>query len=254
MLNNAWPSMIWHLYDYYLLPGGGYFGAKKACEPLHIMYSYDDRSIAVVNSLQQAFSGLKAVAKIYDIDLKEKFSKEATLDVGADGVETAMTLPEPDTAGPTYFVKLDLYDSTGKNVSTNFYWLSTKKDVLDWKNTQWWATPTISYADMTGINKLSRVKLKAAASSRRNGANGKTVITVETPTHSLALAVELRLAKAKGGDDVLPALWQDNYFALMPGEKREITVSYRSADAGAHPQVEVRGWNIDSTWVKPSAR
>ena len=30
MLNNAWPSVIWHLYDYYLRPGGGYFGAKKS--------------------------------------------------------------------------------------------------------------------------------------------------------------------------------------------------------------------------------
>ena len=50
MLNNAWPSMIWHLYDYYLDAGAGYFAAKKACEPLHIQYSYDDQSIVVVNS------------------------------------------------------------------------------------------------------------------------------------------------------------------------------------------------------------
>ena len=41
MLNNAWPSLIWHLYDYYLRPGGGYFGAKKAMEPIHPLYSYD---------------------------------------------------------------------------------------------------------------------------------------------------------------------------------------------------------------------
>ena len=40
MLNNAWPSMIWHLYDYYLRPGGGYFGTKQACEPLHVQYWY----------------------------------------------------------------------------------------------------------------------------------------------------------------------------------------------------------------------
>ncbi|MGA7707180.1 MAG: sugar-binding domain-containing protein, partial [Acidobacteriaceae bacterium] len=40
MLNNAWPSVIWHLYDYYLQTGGGYFGTKKACEPLHVQYSY----------------------------------------------------------------------------------------------------------------------------------------------------------------------------------------------------------------------
>ena len=50
MLNNAWPSMIWHLYDYYLDTGGGFFGTKKACEPLHIQYAYDDHSIDVVNS------------------------------------------------------------------------------------------------------------------------------------------------------------------------------------------------------------
>ena len=45
MLNNAWPSMIWHLYDFYLRPGGGYFGAKKAMEPLHPVYGYDDHSV-----------------------------------------------------------------------------------------------------------------------------------------------------------------------------------------------------------------
>ena len=50
MLNNAWPSLIWHLYDYYLQPAGGYFGAKKACEPLHVQYSYDNRGVDVVNS------------------------------------------------------------------------------------------------------------------------------------------------------------------------------------------------------------
>ncbi len=32
----AWPGLIWHLYDYYLRPGGGYFGTMKALEPLHV--------------------------------------------------------------------------------------------------------------------------------------------------------------------------------------------------------------------------
>ena len=30
-------------------PGGGYFGTKIACEPVHVQYSYDDRSIASVD-------------------------------------------------------------------------------------------------------------------------------------------------------------------------------------------------------------
>ena len=79
MLNNAWPSMIWHLYDYYLRPGGGYFGTKKACEPLHIQYSYDDRSIVVVNSHEREFHGLVASAKTYNLDMTEKFSRQAAV-------------------------------------------------------------------------------------------------------------------------------------------------------------------------------
>ena len=63
MLNNAWPGMIWHMYDWYLRPAGSYFGVKKACEPLHVQYSYDDRSIVVVNSYYQPFANLKVTAK-----------------------------------------------------------------------------------------------------------------------------------------------------------------------------------------------
>ena len=58
MLNNPWPGIIWHLYDYYLQPAGGYFGAKKATEPVHVQYSYTDRGVIVVNSTYQPFTGL----------------------------------------------------------------------------------------------------------------------------------------------------------------------------------------------------
>ena len=75
MLNNAWPSMIWHLYDYYLRPGGGYFGAKRAMEALHPIYGYDDHSIWVVSSQYEDAKGLKLTAKIYNLDMTEKFSQ-----------------------------------------------------------------------------------------------------------------------------------------------------------------------------------
>ena len=94
MLNNAWPSLIWHLYDYYLRPGGGYYGTKKACEPLHVQFSYDDRSVAVVNDLQQPFAGLKVTAEVFDLGLARKFSKTATVDVGADAVARAFVVPK----------------------------------------------------------------------------------------------------------------------------------------------------------------
>src|SRR4030095_12374668 len=73
MLNNAWPSMIWHLYDYYLRPGGGYYGTEKACEPLHVQYSYDDGTVSVVNDRQDGRRGLKVSAQVYDLALQQKF-------------------------------------------------------------------------------------------------------------------------------------------------------------------------------------
>src|SRR5947209_9037352 len=106
MLNNAWPSLIWHLYDYYLLPAGGYFGAKKACEPLHVQYSYDDRSVVVVNSYYKQVSGLRVSAKVYNIDAESKFSKETTLDAAPDSSTRVFTLPEIAGLSTTYFVRL----------------------------------------------------------------------------------------------------------------------------------------------------
>ena len=84
MLNNAWPSMIWHLYDYYLDAGAGYFGTKKACEPVHIQYSYDDRSIVVVNSTYQRVAGLRASVHVHNAAWKELYSDEAAVDAGED--------------------------------------------------------------------------------------------------------------------------------------------------------------------------
>src|SRR5437879_8077563 len=84
MLNNAWPSLIWHLYDYYLVPAGGYFGTKKAQEVVHVQYDYDANSVSVINGTYESIQGTKVSAKIYSIDAKEKASREATLDLGPD--------------------------------------------------------------------------------------------------------------------------------------------------------------------------
>jgi len=93
MLNNPWPSTYWHLYDYYLYPAGGYFGTKKACEPLHVQFSYDDRSVAVVSTRREAVSGLRVSAKVYDFGLKEFYSGAAKADVEPDGVVRVLTIP-----------------------------------------------------------------------------------------------------------------------------------------------------------------
>ncbi len=247
MMNNAWPSMIWHLYDYYLRPGGGYFGTKKACEPLHIQYSYDDRSIAVVNGRYQDFKGLKASAKIYNLDMTEKFSAQTNVNIGSDGVVRAFRLPEPSDLSATYFVKLKLEDSAGKPVSENFYWLSTQGDTLDKprEGSDWYYTPTKQFADFTALNTLPKVKLKASAKSGHHGKEGFTRVTLENPSKSLAFFVRLKVDTLKTDQEILPVIWEDNYISLLPGEKREVTATYAELPRGESPVVEMSGWNLD---------
>src|SRR5260370_12382675 len=130
MVNNVWPSLIWHLYDYYLVPAGGYFGTKKACEPVHVQYSYDDNSVAVINGTYEPLKGTKVSAKIYSIDAKEKGSREATLDLGADSSTRAFDLPKPDGLTTTYFLKLELPNAPGKLITQNFSSFSTNPHML----------------------------------------------------------------------------------------------------------------------------
>ena len=165
MLNNAWPSLIWHLYDYYQQPAGGYFGTKKACEPLHVQYGYGDHSVGVVNSRYEAASNLNVSAKLYDVDLKEKFSREASTSVDADSVATVLTVPEDafNPPSPVYFVRLSLDDQDGKTISTNFYWLSSKKNTYNWSKTSYRFTPVSSYEDMTALANLPKAGAMNAA-------------------------------------------------------------------------------------------
>jgi len=71
-------------------------------------------------------------------------------------------------------------------------------------------------------------------------------VTIENPSKAVAFFVRLKVNKNKGGEEILPVVWQDNYISLLPGEKREITATYRSADLGnAKADVEAKGWNIE---------
>ena len=246
MLNNAWPSMIWHLYDYYLRPGGGYFGAKRALEALHPVYGYDDHSIWVVSSQYEDVKGLKLTTKIYNLDMTEKFSREDSLDAALDSTTRIFAIPEIQDLSPVYFVALRLADSAGKLVGSNFYWLSTKPETLDWAKSTWWMTPTDSFADFTAISHLPKVKLKVTSRTEQKGEESITHVTLANPTKSLAFFVRLKLNKGTNGEEALPVIWEDNYLSLLPGETREVTGACHISSLGASKAtIEVSGWNIE---------
>jgi len=250
MLNNAWPGMIWHLYDWYLRPGGSYFGAKKGCEPLHVQYSYDDRSVVVVNSYYKPFANMKVVAQVYNLDMTRKWSKDAKVDSEPDSSTRVFTIPEVSGLSSTYFVSLVLQDPSDDPVSENFYWLSTKPETMDLGKSTWYHTPTKSFADFTALNSLPQVELTTTAQSRSQGDDRFTTVTVANTGKALAFAVHLTVKKGDEGQEVLPVLWEDNYFPLLPGQSRKITARYGARDLGrATPVVEVDGWNVKAAKV-----
>ena len=246
MLNNAWPSLIWHLYSYDLRPAGGYFASKIALEPVHVQFSYDDRTVAVVNGTQAPQSGLKIIAKLYDITGAEKFSREATVDVAADGVGKSIAIPEPADISTAYFLNLQLFSATGSLLSRNFYWLSSKPDELDYAKTEWYYTPQTSFADFSRLQDLPKATvhatLRPAAGSERDAA---FQIALENSGKSVAFLTRLRLAKGKSQSEILPVFWDDNYISLLPGEKREVVVRVLRSDlVAAQPTLLVDGFNV----------
>ncbi|MGW2551668.1 glycoside hydrolase family 2 protein [Streptomyces sp. NPDC001635] len=249
MFNSGWTSLHWQLVDRFLDQGGAYFGAKKANEPLHVQYSYDDRSVVVVNNRHTAVSGLTAHVSLYTTDGRRMYDRAVTgVSVEGDGAHTtALALPSSVSGLPTtYLARLILTDPAGKEVSRNVYWLSSRPDTLDWAHTDWYYTPTTSYADLTGLASMAQVPMSATASTRTGGDGMSTTRVTLRATGSgrtPSLLTDAHLVDP-AGRPVLPVHWSDNEVSLWPGESVTLTATYRTADLhGTAPGVRISGWN-----------
>ncbi|MGA2847586.1 MAG: glycosyl hydrolase family 2 [Terracidiphilus sp.] len=249
MLNNAWPSMIWHLYDYYLEAGAGYFGTKKACEPVHIQYSYDDRSIVVVNSTYERVSGLHASAHVHNVAWKQLYAEEAPVDAGVDSSQIVFSLPETlyTDAERTFFIDLMLTDKAGKVVSRNFYWVPGTLTTFDWPKTDYTHTPASRHEDLTALANLPAAKLVVHAEITKTARGREVRVELENPSTALAFQVSA-VMRTKTGGLIAPVIWSDNWIELVPGEKRELTALLPEDGADA-PIVEVGSWNAGSQTV-----
>lgn len=245
MLNSAWPKLWWQLYDFYLMPGGAFYGTKKACEPIHILYNYAATDIIAVNNTLQQQDNLKAKIRILNFNLTEKYSKTIFLKLSPDESKTILQLPSFNDLSKTYFIDLKLF-SGRKIVSSNFYALSTKPDVLDTAKTTWILTPTKEHADLTELNKLKKVHLNIKQKFILSNKKQEVETELFNNTNELAFQIVLTVQKNKDGESVLPIFWEDNYFSLLPGEKRKIRgYFYKEELEGKTPILKISGWNIE---------
>jgi exo-1,4-beta-D-glucosaminidase len=247
MYNASWPKLWWQFYDYYLMPTGALYGARVANEPLHIFYDYGHQAVAVMNNTPKKSGDL--TADIYVLDANSKSVLKKSLPVSELGsLETKEIFPLQDNVNvsKTYFLDLRLFDKQHQLVSNNFYVLSTQKDSLAEKKSTWYITPQSQYADLTLLEKLPKVKLQKSETVSQKGENTVIDVKLKNPSQHVAFMVYMDLKKGQTTESVVPVFWKENYFTLLPGEERTVSVWVHTKDLdGQKGRVVVGGWNVE---------
>jgi hypothetical protein len=273
-LNKGWPTLLWSLYNNDGDQAGAFYGAKKANEPLHALYGYDDNAVTLDNLGAGAQSGLSVQAKVYDTAGKVLDDQTASgITLGSQTVKNKVITPKVPAAtqapakASVYFVELQVSQG-GKVVDRNVYWMSTQKDVVDWAKTQGNPQATLSqYSDMSALQNLPKSTVKAVATTKPqagpNGDDTATTVTVTntstTPAVGFFIRADVRRGTGNGtplsGDNqVRSATWDDNDTTLWPGQSETLTATYKSSDLnGSTPVISVSGQNTNALVVSAAA-
>lgn len=239
MLNSAWPSLYWQLYDYYQIPLPAYYGVKTANMPYQLIYNYKDNGIYAVNETLETAKGLKAVIKGFSIDSKLVYEK--VVDFSMEPISSKKICTIENTLKNS-FVSLKICDREGKQIAENFYSLSSVPNKYDWGKTNWIGTRLLEFADFKDLNKMPLVKLDASVQKNKNG---KVIhVKLENTSSTIALFTCLKLQRANG-EIIYPVYWENNYMSIMPGEK--LTLDCDITDIRQNVQdwfVTVSGYNI----------
>ena len=245
MYNSAWPKMWWQLYDYYLNPTGAFYGAQKACEPVHIEYNPANSKIYVVNSTLQDIDNLRFVARLYDFNLTKHYEVKGVCSLESNSAISVATIPQKDSLSSTYFLDLRLLKGN-KTVSSNFYALSTSNDTLDWDKSTWYVTPEKSFANLNKLNELPQTTLEVKHQFIQLGKKSLIKVTLHNSSNHLAFMAYLQVKNLNTNDYVLPIFWDENYISLLPGESRSITgYFYSNTKTFKQLALEISGWNVD---------
>jgi len=136
-------------------------------------------------------------------------------------------------------------DNGGGLVAENFYWLSTKKDVMNYPATEWFVTPIKEFADLKALDKLPQVTLKVLSAFEQTENEQLVRVTLQNPADKIAFFINLSVVGRQSGRAVLPIYWEDNCVSLLPGESKTISATFSPADLkGEEPVLRVDGWNV----------
>ena len=255
MMNNPWPSVFGHLFDYYFKQGGGYFGAKKGLRPVNVVWDYyatGDRAtskIYVVNQTDQPREHETVSVAYYTLDGTRKYFNEVK-DVAMAPHTSAevLSVARIKDLGPVYFVKIELHDTAGNMLADNSYWSPSLDDDLgDPKNDIQFKTDLAQWGDLSALNTMPRAAVKASAVFSTANNQGTATITLTNTTNRIAFFLRAELTQGPGGSEILPITYSDNYVTLFPHETRTITASFQAPLLTTRaPAMSLEGYNVDA--------
>jgi Exo-beta-D-glucosaminidase Ig-fold domain len=229
MSNPAQPSFVWQIYHYDFDPMSSFFAVMHASEMQHIQYNEATGVVQVINNLPEPLNDATAHVAIYGLDGKLAAEHDTKVNATPEAATNLGRVEFPAGISPVHFLKLELRDSSGKLVSSNFYWLGAEN------------RPD----DLSALNQLPSVTLDLKAQQKNDHGVRRVTITLHNPTTQIALMTHLELKRAQSGERVLPVFDSDNYISLVPGETKAITMEAEDgAFNGEKPLVSVDGWNV----------
>lgn len=242
MLNSAWPSLYWQMYDWYLVPTAGYWSVKKGCSPQQLIYNYADDKVYAVND-EKEDKELKAVMKLYGLNGEILFNAECDVDMPMGcSVPVFDVMSITSGESPVKFVFLSLEDASGNVVSRNDYVLAEKMDKHNWAKYRWWRTQIEEYADFSALNSLAQADVDASVTRKGNTLE----VILENRSEVVAFFVDMKL-KDTSGEIIVPAFWNDNFVTLAPGETCIFTC--RTDSLPENSSVTISGWNIERVTI-----
>jgi len=231
------PMVKNHMWDWFLMPTAALYHTMHALEPLHIQFDYLKNTVSVSNDYLQAYNGLSAVAQIYDINSKKLKEVSVKVDVPADGVACdVLKLEFPQNISQVHFINLILKDAKGKVLSSNFYWRSNDE----------YKPGTLTGPCASGFQTLKDMPKAKVVTKIKNRSDEESLffdVTLRNSSKRIAFFNEVLLL-GENGMPVTPAFTTDNYFTLMPGESKTVTIEVAKEDAPGKTSIQVEGWNM----------
>jgi len=235
--NNTFPAICSRIYSYTLEPNASLYYMAHSNKPLHVQYDYYNNDVSLVNNSFEAASGLTVKAEVRNLDWSLQWSSSRSdLVINQElTVNGVLDVPAKETAafGDVHFIYVQLFDNSGECIDDMIYWRA--------KNDNEYGTD----AGFTALNTMPGAKLDISATVKE--ADGTQFITVSAhnPTDALAFFNRFKVYNSKTNNLFAPIYYTDNYFSVLPGQTKTITIEYETKSLeGGNPVLIVEGWNV----------